>query len=222
MTLPLFLPNSTVNVDAVRAEGECSDIKTRTNQAMPATKELPIPEKERYTYDDYQQLPEGAPYELIQGQLVRTPAPSVQHQRIVAALYRALDTFVRDTEDGEVFFAPTDVRLDEDTVVQPDVLFVAAEHADRVGTQEIGGPPDVVMEVVSPTNSHHDLLRKKTLYEQYDVPEYWIVDPESRTVEVFRNTDGGIEQHARAVERGTAASALLEDFTVDLDALFEA
>ncbi len=188
---------------------------------MPATKELPLPEKERYTYDDYQQLPEGAPYELIQGQLVMTPAPSIQHQRIVAALYRALDTFVRDGANGEVLFAPTDVRLDDDTVVQPDVLFVAAEHADRVGTQEIGGAPDIVMEVVSPTNSHHDLLLKKELYERHGVPEYWIVDPESRTVEVFRNTDDGFAQHARVVEAGAATSALLEDFTVDLDGLFQ-
>jgi Uma2 family endonuclease len=147
---------------------------------MPATTEFPIPEKERYTYDDYQQLPEGAPYELIQGQLVMPPAPSVQHQRIVAA-----------------------------------------EHADRVGTQEIGGAPDIVMEVVPPTSSHHDLLLKKELYERHGVPEYWIVDPESRTVEVFRNTDDGFAQHARVGEAGAATSALLEDFMVDLDGLFQ-
>ena len=186
-----------------------------------ATQELPIPEKERYTYDDYQELPEGAPYELIRGQLVMTPAPSVHHQRIVATLFRHLDAFVDDTQSGEVLFAPTDVRLDDDTVVQPDVLFVAAEHADQVGTQEIEGAPDVVMEVVSPTNSHHDLLVKKQIYEQHGVPEYWIIDPDSRTVEVYRNTDEGFAQHARAVETGTVTSALLDGFAMDLDGLFQ-
>lgn len=188
---------------------------------MEATKDISLPEKERYTYEDYQQLPEGAPYELVRGRLVMTPAPSVHHQRIVAALYRRLDAFVRERQSGEVLFAPTDVRLDEDTVVQPDVLFVAAEHADRVGTQEIGGAPDVVMEVISPTNSHHDLLIKKQIYEQHGAPEYWIVDPESQTVEVFHNTEDGFVQHARVVEAGTARSHLLEGFAIDLDDLFQ-
>ena len=117
----------------------------------PATDrpEVDLPEKDRYTYEDYQQLPEGAPYELIRGHLVMSPSPTVQHQRLVRRVSRALDDHVqRSDAGGEVLFAPMDVHLSDDTVVQPDVLYVSADRADRIGEQEITGAPDLVMEAV--------------------------------------------------------------------------
>jgi Uma2 family endonuclease len=113
-----------------------------------------------------------------------------------------------------------DVHLSDDTVVQPDVLYVSAARADRIGEQEITGAPDLVVEVVSPSTSHRDVFDKKRLYEANEVREYWIVDPDSETVEVHTLTDQGLSLHGRHVETGPAASDLLDGFTVDLDALF--
>jgi Uma2 family endonuclease len=189
----------------------------------PATDrpEVDLPEKDRYTYEDYQQLPEGAPYELIHGHLVVSPSPTVEHQRLVRKLSRVLDDYRRSAEtSGEVLFAPMDVHLSDETVVQPDVLYVSPDRADRIGAQDIQGAPDLVMEVVSPSTSHRDVFDKKRLYEQHGVREYWIVDPDTTTVEVHVLTDEELALHQRCVEEGTAASALLDDFTVDLSDLF--
>ena len=189
----------------------------------PATDrpEVDLPEKDRYTHEDYQQLPEGAPYELIRGHLVVSPSPTVQHQRLVRKLSRALDDHVqRSDAGGEVLFAPMDVPLSDDTVVQPDVLYVSGERADRIGEQETNGAPDLIMEVVSPSTSHRDVFDKKRLYEETEVREYWIADPDSETVEVPPLTDEGLSLHERHVDAGTAASALLDGLTVDLATLF--
>lgn len=189
----------------------------------PATDrpEVDLPEKDRYTYEDYQQLPEGAPYELIRGHLVMSPSPTVQHQRLVFRLGTALHAHLESgEEEGEVLLAPMDVHLSDDTVVQPDVLYVSPDRSDRVGEQEINGAPDLVMEVVSPSTSHRDVFDKKRLYEETEVREYWIADPDSKTVEVHALTDEGLSLHERHVDAGTAASALLNGFAVDLTDLF--
>ncbi|MES3629219.1 MAG: Uma2 family endonuclease, partial [Longimonas sp.] len=140
-----------------------------TTLPLPET----LPDKEQYSYADYQQLPEGAPYQLIDGSLVMSPAPTSNHQRIVAYLYRALYACVED--GGEVLFAPIDVKLSDTNVVQPDLVFVAKERLDVIGEQVIDGAPDLVMEVLSPSTAHHDLTTKKRLYEMHGVQEYWVV-----------------------------------------------
>ena len=190
--------------------------------STPATDrpEVDLPEKDRYTYADYQQLPEGAPYELIHGHLVMSPSPTFQHQNLVLLLASALRDYAQEGTGGKISIAPMDVRLADDTVVQPDVLYVSPDRADRIGEQEIDGAPDLVMEVVSPSTSHRDVFDKKRLYETHGVREYWIVDPDSETVEVHTLTDEAYTLHQRCVEEGTAASALLDDFTIDLPPLF--
>lgn len=182
--------------------------------------EVDLPEKARYTYGDYQKLPEGAPYELIHGHLVMSPSPSFQHQTLVLILATALREYVQSRDAGEISIAPMDVHLSEDTVVQPDILYVSPDRSGRIEEQEINGAPDLVIEVASPSTSHLDVFDKKQLYEAHGVREYWIVDPETKTVEVYRNTDEGFRQHARAVDDGRVASALLDDFTVILGDLF--
>lgn len=187
---------------------------------MPAA-DLPIPAKERYTYEDYAQLPEGAPYQLIHGELVMSPSPSARHQRILRALFRSLDAFVVHDDLGEVLFAPMDVYLSEENTLQPDLIFIARDRRNIIGEQKIEGAPDLIVEILSPSTAYLDLTKKKRLYEMHGVKEYWTVDPEQQTVEVFENTDDGFMQRARVVESGTAASTLLDDFTVDLDDLFQ-
>ena len=190
----------------------------------PRPKALPedLPEKERYTYADYQQLPEGTPCQLIDGSLVMAPAPATRHQIIHSRLFLALGQWVNNQGLGQVMSAPVDVKLSDTDVLQPDLVFVAQERLDVIGEQAIDGAPDLVMEVLSPATAHHDLTTKKRLYEVHGVREYWIVDPDSSTVEIHTNTDAGFTQHARQVDSGTASSALLDGLTVDLDLLFAA
>jgi len=182
--------------------------------------EVNLPDKDRYTYDDYRQLPEGAPYELINGHLVMSPSPSFQHQELVLTLGAALREYVQSQEAGNVSIAPMDVCLSSDTVVQPDVLYLSPKRTDRIEEHEINGAPDLVIEVASPSTSHLDAFDKKQLYEAHGVREYWIIDSDTETVEVYQNTDDGYRQHARAVGEGRVASALLDDFAVTLDDLF--
>jgi len=188
----------------------------------PATDrpEVDLPEKDRYTSADYRQLPEGAPYELLRGDLVVTPAPSPSHQRVLRYLFRLFDRFVTEYEAGELFFAPIDVQLSEATVLQPDLVFVDRDRTALIGEQTLEGPPDLVVEVLSPASAHRDLTEKKRLYETHGVREYWIVDPDSQTVEVFENAEDGFVQAARAVEEGTVGSTVLDGLDIDLAAVF--
>ena len=180
--------------------------------------EVDLPSKDRYTYEDYQQLPEGAPYELIHGHLVMSPSPSTHHQRLVRRLSRMLED--RAGGAGEVLFAPMDVRLADDTVVQPDVLYVAPDRTDRIKEQEIDGAPTLIIEVASPSTSHLDAFDKKQLYEAHGVREYWIVDPDTKTIEVYVPGDEGYTLHQRRVGAGTVTSALLDDFAIEGEDLF--
>jgi Uma2 family endonuclease len=185
--------------------------------APPGTKP---PEKETYTHADYARLPEGAPYELIGGDLVMAPAPTPDHQRIIGRLFRLFSGFVEEQALGEVFVSPIDVHLSEHDTPQPDLVFVATERAEIVGAQHIEGAPDLVAEVLSPSTGYYDLRGKKRLYEHAGVKEYWIVDPVEGSVEVYENGPDGFVLADRAEGEDVVASASLEGLRVELSALF--
>lgn len=188
--------------------------------SAPEATALPIPEKESYTYADYAQLPEGAPYELIAGDLVMAPSPSTRHQRILLRVAMSIQHYIDQKNNGEVFIAPMDVYLSEATTVQPDVLYIAGARREIIGAQRINGAPDVVAEIFSPSTGHRDVGIKKRLYEQHGVREYWTIDPETQAVEVHVNTDTGFQQRARVVETGTVASLVMEGFNLEIATLF--
>lgn len=182
--------------------------------------DLDLPEKETYTYDDYRHLPEGAPYELISGQLVMSPSLTPRHQTIQSNLFYELSRFAREQAGGRVLSAPLDVRLSDTDVLQPDLVYVAKTHLDIIGEHELEGAPDLIVEILSPSTAHKDLTIKKRIYEVHGVAEYWTVDPDQQAVEVFQNTDDGYVQHVRVVEDGTVPSAVQDDFSIDLADLF--
>ncbi len=179
-----------------------------------------LPEKNRYTYADFQQLPEGAPYELISGHLVMSPSPTPYHQLIQSNLFYELSRSAREQAGGRVLSAPLDVRFSDTEVLHPDLVYVGQNRLDIIGEQDIDGAPDLIGEILCPSTAHKDLTTKKRLYEVHGVAEYWTVDPNQQAVEVFQNTDDGFAQHVRVVEEGTASSALLADFSIDLADLF--
>lgn len=149
----------------------------------------------RMTVDTYVAGEEtNRPQELAFGVLREPAAPSFDHQVIVGRLHVRLDAHVRRHRAGRVVTSPVDVVLDRQRalIVQPDVLFVAAERL-HICTDRVWGPPDLVVEVLSTANRRHDRAVKCGWYRAYGVRECWIVDPVARTIEIVdmaRDGDG--------------------------------
>jgi len=146
-----------------------------------------LPEKiQYYTYADYCEWDDDERWELIGGIPYAMTAPSTTHQRILGALHRQFANFL-DKKPCEVFLAPFDVRLNaeeyDDTVVQPDLTIIC--DSAKIDDKGYKGVPDMVIEILSPSTAKHDILRKFNIYLRVGVREYWIVDPETRTVQVF-------------------------------------
>jgi Uma2 family endonuclease len=151
----------------------------------------------RWTWAEYARLPESGStrYEVIDDELVVTPSPTPQHQRIVRRLILALGSFVEDHNLGEIFPAPLDVVLAEGDYFEPDLLFVTKSRSDRYSDRGIEGPPDLVVEILSPSTAARDRGIKLDRYRLFGVPEYWIVDPDERRIEVW-DLAGGAQEAA--------------------------
>ncbi len=157
-------------------------------------------------------LPESnSPTELWDGEIIRSPAPTPSHQEIVFNLASLLRHFVAPKKLGKVFVSPIDVVLSQRRSVQPDLVYIARARLEIV-QDAIRGVPDLVAEVVSEGSWKRDRVEKKGLYEQFGVAEYWIIDPEARTIEVFVLAKRGYQLHSRAESGQTAVSKLLAGF----------
>ena len=175
--------------------------------------------KKKHTFADYAKLPEGAPYQLIGGDLVKSPSPTVLHQAVIAELFRKLMPFA-DRGMGKVFFAPLDVWLSDTETYQPDLMFVSNARLGIFEEKKIKGAPDLVMEVLSPGTAYYDLRHKKAVYAEHGVREYWIVDPLEQSIEVYSGRDGAFERIECVYRPGTARSRLLPDLVVSPAEIF--
>ena len=145
----------------------------------------------RLTFEDLELIPEeheGDRHELVDGELVVTPPPATKHQTVSSNLVYALEQIVRDQRLGRVYTAPTGIRFTPDTVLIPDIIFVAQDRFHIIGPQTIDAPPDLVVETLSPGTRRRDLKVKRELYARFGVREYWIVDPDARAVTVLALT----------------------------------
>lgn len=176
--------------------------------------------KRQYTYEDYARLPEGAPYQLIGGELIMTPSPVPYHQIISRKIEFELVKFVDDRRLGEVIDAPMDVYLSETETYQPDIIFISNERLNIIGEKKIEGAPDLVIEILSESTAYYDLRHKKRVYERTGVKEYWIVDPMEKSIEVYENVNGEFKIYSQAIEKGKVNSKLLEGFGVELEKVF--
>jgi Uma2 family endonuclease len=159
------------------------------------------------TYKEYEALPaDGRRYELHAGELSVIPAPVPRHQRILASLNEVVRQHVKSRGLGEVLFAPIDVILDDTTIVQPDLVYLEPGRGGLVSDRGIEGAPSLVVEVLSPSTTLIDRSTKRQLYARYGVPYYWIVDPESRTVEAHGLAEGSYTLLVRA--SGSAPGAV--------------
>jgi Uma2 family endonuclease len=143
--------------------------------------------RQRWTYAEFARLPTSGStrYEVIDGELVVTPAPTSRHQEVVAHLVWLLYGFAREHGLGKVFSAPLDVLFAEGDYLEPDILFVRSDRAHLVTDRGVEGPPDLVVEVVSPSTASRDRGMKLDRYRHYGVREYWVIDPDGCTMEVW-------------------------------------
>lgn len=147
---------------------------------------VPGPKQGDWTYDYYAALPDdGRRYEIVNGVLLMAPSPNGPHQDTVGEIFLHLRTHVKPAGLGLVRLAPFDVELSPKDVFQPDVFVVLNAHLDRVLGKKVVGAPDLVVEVASHSTAAFDRLTKYDTYARAGVPEYWIVNPDRRTVEVL-------------------------------------
>jgi len=177
-------------------------------------------EKKKYTYEDYLKTPDDKRYELIGGELFMTPSPITKHQRISRELAFALLQFAKKEKIGEVFYAPFDVYLDKENVVQPDILYVSQERLMIIGEKNIQGAPDITVEIISESSAYRDLVQKKKLYARFGVKEFWVVIPEQETVEIYALKDAMYELRKTYVKSDLLESAILPGFHIPLKEIF--
>jgi Uma2 family endonuclease len=176
--------------------------------------------KRRVSYADLQRMPDdGNRYELYDGGLSVVPSPFPIHQRVAQRLFIALFEFGTRV-GGEAFLAPFEIVLSEYNVVQPDVIYFGPDSARRIRPYEhVRFPPDASFEALSPSSSRNDRGRKRDLMARYCVPEYWVIDPQERTVEMSHLTDTGYGEPL-TISSGRCASASIHGFELDVERLF--
>ncbi len=140
----------------------------------------------KLTYDDYLLLPDdGNIHEIIDGEHYMAASPSTYHQTVSRRLQFLLYEAIELTGAGVVFNAPTDVRLSDHDIVVPDIFVIQESRTQMISPSLVLGPPDLVIEIISPSSATKDREIKRRLYERFLVPEYWLVNPEHHAIERF-------------------------------------
>jgi len=157
----------------------------------------------------------------VDGELFVSPAPRPLHQRITGNIFAALHRHVRQLRLGEVFVAPVDVVLATGSVLEPDVLFVSSWRRHFIGEDNLSGPPDLAVEVISESTRRLDREVKLKQYALHGVGEYWMVDPDGSSVEVFRLKGEGYELAERLGFGDTLTSPLFSGLKLSVASFWE-
>ena len=180
--------------------------------------------EEKWTYADYRkwELKPGERYELLDGVAYAMSAPSTEHQLIASLINSEFFNYLKGKK-CKVIPAPFDVRLfyeedeSDDTVVQPD-LVVVCDHA-KLGKEGCQGAPDLVIEILSPSNTAIEMHRKLNLYQSAGVREYWVIDPDEKIAEVYRLVGDRYETRILRIS-DTLQSAIFPDFAIPMETIF--
>ncbi len=150
---------------------------------------LTIDRTKEWTMEDFLMLGEmKTPCQLINGELIMSPAPAPNHQRVSRKLFKVIDKAIGDI--GELFYSPIDLYIDNRNVFQPDIVYLSEVSKSFLTGRGIEGPPDLVVEIISPSNSYTDRNQKKSSYLDFGVKEYWIIDPGNETIEIYTPETG--------------------------------
>ena len=177
--------------------------------------------KQKLDYSDYAAIPpDRNRYEVLDGELLVTPAPSPLHQRVSKRLQRQLEQFFEAGGRGEVFNAPIDVILSAHDVVQPDLVVVT--ESSQISKRGIEGLPALLVEVLSPSSRETDRSAKAKRYAALGCPHYWIVDPDARSIECYRAAGREYAPVVDAEGNATLAHPDWQGLTIDFGMLWSA
>jgi Uma2 family endonuclease len=169
------------------------------------------------TYDDYCLLPNDRNrYEILDGELSVTPAPRTQHQRTSGQLHVILANHIRASHLGDIYAAPTDVILAPTTVVQPDLIYIGNDRRHIVTEPAIEGAPTLLIEILSPTTHQTDRVTKAQLFARYQVPHYWLIDTDQRTLEAYELARDHYDLAASARDAEVFAPSLFPGLSIQL------
>lgn len=176
-----------------------------------------------YTYDDYMATPEGVRIEIIDGEIFNMAPPSRMHQEISIALSSGINNFLKD-KPCKVYAAPFGVFLGDDEqdirerhCVEPDISVICDKN--KLIDQGCLGSPDFIIEIISPSTQSHDYIRKLNLYNQYGVKEYWIVNPQNKTVLTYVLVNDAFDAPTSYTFKDSVKSTVLESFEFDFSNL---
>ena len=175
--------------------------------------------KNKFTYEDYRNTPDDTRYELLDGELIMVPAPSMFHQTTSKKLFWKLQP-IEERGLGLVFYAPTDVKFTDTDTVQPDIVFVSNERSHIITEDNIRGAPDLVIEILSPSTAAKDRTFKRTLYERHGVKEYWMIDTDAKNITILLLGEDGYELAGIYGEGQTLTSPTLSGFSLNLNDVF--
>lgn len=181
-----------------------------------------FPAQGNWSFDDYLDLEARSGSKLIEfsnGQIEVLSTPSIRHQSIVGVLVRLLTAYILQRDFGYVFFAPTKVKLWDNKIREPDVLFVSHQNFP-LRTEQWFEKIDLAMEIISPDDPSRNLETKRREYAQAGIAEYWIVDPRSQEIMVLTLDGKRYAVHGVFATGESASSVLLEGFNVSVDEVF--
>ncbi|MXY95740.1 MAG: Uma2 family endonuclease [Caldilineaceae bacterium SB0670_bin_27] len=173
-----------------------------------------------FTYENYLKTSDDESYKLLDGELFILPAPNTAHQYVTMKLGARYDMFIEERRLGVGDSAPTDVLLSESDVGQLNLMFISSEQDGMVTSANVTGAPDLLVEIGSDANAERDEILRRNLYAEHGVKEYWMVDPDARTITVLilgRDDNGEVTPHRNGQSLN---SRLLEGFSVNLDEVF--
>jgi Uma2 family endonuclease len=181
---------------------------------------LVVEKKKKYTIEDYNLLEEGAPFQLINNELIISPSPNSIHQAISSRLSQIILNFLDEKEQDGYVAVSMEVVFDDNNVFQPDILYVSAERTNDVVKERVEGAPDLAIEILSPSNAYYDLRQKKSVYEKYGVKEYIIIDPIAQNADLYVLKDGAYYLHQTAQKTEYLNSVVLPGLAINLSKLF--
>lgn len=182
---------------------------------------------QNHTLQNYLERPDNERYEIIHGEVIKMTLPPTIHQKVRMDIAMPIANFLHD-KSSEIFFVPFAARLFEqqddtpdkvNTVVEPDIMIIC--DPTRLDDYGCKGAPDMVIEILSPSTMHHDRIVKFELYRRAGVREYWIVDPQNQSVEVYlRDENNDLSPHEVYTRGDTAKVTVLDGCTVELAKVF--
>ncbi len=161
---------------------------------------------------------DGYRYELIEGLLTMAPAPYMIHQKISMELTDLIRMYLKKHPIGDLYYAPVDVELSNKNIFQPDLLFVSKDRLNIITEKRIMGSPDLIIEILSESSYELDTKIKYKIYEDTGVQEYWIVDPNKKSMIFYQLTDKSFKE---IPYDNQYSSRILKDFTINPQNFFQ-